>query len=74
MPFPVKKMASDVDNLLPREKKRYQLICQIQAFLNEGCSYREIAKRLGISRKTIAKYRTGNPTERKRQTMRQVVK
>jgi predicted transcriptional regulator len=63
MPFPVKKMASDVDNLLPREKKRYQLICQIQAFLNEGCSYREIAKRLGISRKTIAKYRTGNPTE-----------
>lgn len=50
-----------MDNFLPQEKKRYQVICQIQSFLKEGCSYREIAKRMGVSRKTIAKYREGDP-------------
>lgn len=50
-----------MDNFLPQEKKRYQTICQIQSFLKEGCSYREIAKRMGVSRKTIAKYREGDP-------------
>lgn len=37
------------------------MICQIQEFLNEGCSYREIARRMGIARNTIAKYRNGDP-------------
>ena len=37
------------------------MICQIQEFLSEGCSYREIAKRMGIGRNTIAKYREGDP-------------
>lgn len=32
-------------------------------FLKEGCSYREIAKRMGIGRNTIAKYRKGDPKE-----------
>ena len=32
-------------------------------FLNEGCSYREIARRMGVGRNTIAKYRNGNPME-----------
>ena len=56
-------MASDVDNFSPREVKCYQLICQIQKFLHEGCSYREIARRLGVGRNTIAKYRIGDPME-----------
>ena len=43
--------------------KHYQIICQIQQFLKEGCSAREIGKRMGISRNTVAKYRTGDPKE-----------
>lgn len=38
----VKKMASDVDNYVAFSEKRYQMICQIQNFLKEGCSYREM--------------------------------
>ena len=59
----VKKIASDVDNYATFSEKRYQMICQIQNFLKEGCSYREIAKRMGIGRNTIAKYRKGDPKE-----------
>lgn len=59
----VKKIAADVDNLLNYSEKRYQMICQIQRFLNEGCSYREIARRMGGGRNTIAKYRDGDPME-----------
>ena len=59
----VKKIASDVDNYAAFSEKRYQMICQIQNFLKEGCSYREIAKRMGIGRNTIAKYRKGDPKE-----------
>lgn len=59
----VKKIASDVDKCPGFSEKRYQMICQIQEFLKEGCSYREIAKRMGVGRNTIAKYRQGNPME-----------
>lgn len=59
----VKKIASDVDNYAAFSEKRYQMICQMQNFLKEGCSYREIAKRMGIGRNTIAKYRKGDPKE-----------
>jgi transcriptional regulator with XRE-family HTH domain len=52
-----------VDNLPVLEQKRYQLIIQIQKLLKEGCSYRETARRLGIGRNTIAKYRKGNPLD-----------
>ena len=58
-----KKIASGVDNCRGFSKKLYQTICQIQEFLKEGCSYREIAKRMGVGRNTIAKYRQGNPME-----------
>ena len=57
----VKKIVSDVDNCSGFSEKRYQMICQIQKFLKEGCSYREIAGRMGIGRNTIAKYREGDP-------------
>lgn len=59
----VKKMASDVDNYAAFSEKRYQMICEIQKFLKEGCSYREISKRMGVGRNTIAKYREGDPKE-----------
>lgn len=56
-----KKIESDVDNSSVFSEKRYKMICQIQEFLSEGCSYREIAKRMGVGRNTIAKYREGDP-------------
>ena len=59
----VKKIVSTVDNCPGFSKKRYQMICQIQKYLKEGCSYREIARRMGIGRNTIAKYRKGDPKE-----------
>lgn len=59
----VKKIAADVDNFPNYSEKRYQMICQIQRFLNEGCSYREIARRMRVGRNTIAKYRDGDPME-----------
>ena len=50
-----------MDNSSVFSEKRYKMICQIQEFLSEGCSYREIAKRMGVGRNTIAKYREGDP-------------
>lgn len=52
-----------MDNPPAFSEKRYKMICQIQKFLTEGCSYREIAKRMGVGRNTIAKYREGAPKE-----------
>lgn len=59
----VKKIAHDVDNSLNYSEKRYQTICQIQNLLREGCSYREVARRMGVGRNTIAKYKSGDPKE-----------
>ena len=39
------------------------MICQIQELLSEECSYREISRRMGISRNTVVKYRSGEPKE-----------
>lgn len=52
-----------MDNSSIFSEKRYKMVCQIQKFLSEGCSYREIAKRMGVGRNTIAKYREGDPEE-----------
>ena len=51
----VKKIESNVDNCPGFSERRYQMICQIQKYLKEGCSYREIARRMRIGRNTIAK-------------------
>ena len=59
----VKKIVSTVDNCPGFSEKRYQMICQIQKYLKEGCSYREIVRRMGIGQNTIAKYRKGDPKE-----------
>jgi len=50
-----------VDNPHQFHNKRYQLILQIQKFVKEGCSNREIARRLSISRNTVSKFKEGNP-------------
>ncbi len=52
-----------MDNFTAQERKRYQLIVQIQALLQDGYSYREIARRLSVGRNTIAKYKKGNSAE-----------
>lgn len=57
----VKKMPSVVDNSHIFNSKCYQLILKIQEFHQEGCSDTEIARRLGISRNTVRKYRIGSP-------------
>ncbi|WP_054876739.1 transposase, partial [Oxobacter pfennigii] len=36
-------------------------ILQVQKYSQEGCSNREIARRLGIGRNTVSKYKTGDP-------------
>lgn len=54
-------MLSDVDNFPDFHNKCYQLILQIQKFSKEGCSNREIARRLAIGRNTVSKYKTGDP-------------
>lgn len=54
-------MLSDVDNFPEFHNKRYQLILQVQKFSEDGCSNREIARRLGIGRNTVRKYKTGEP-------------
>lgn len=59
----IKKIAQGVDNSSNYSEKRYKMICQIQQLLEEGCSYSEIARRMGVGRNTIAKYRAGDPKE-----------
>lgn len=54
-------MASEMDNNSNLNNKRYKLILQIQEFIKDECSYREIARRLGISRNTVSKFKEGDP-------------
>lgn len=56
-----KKMLSDVDNFPEFHNKRYQLILQVQKFSKDGCSNHEMARRLGIGRNTVRKYKTDDP-------------
>lgn len=67
----VKKIEPNVDNSQNYYLKRYQMICQIQQFLKEGCSYREIGRRMGVGKNTIAKYRNGDPKELSMHGMKQ---
>lgn len=54
-------MISELDNYHTISNKCYKLILQIQEFIKDGCSYREIARRLGISRNTVSKFKEGDP-------------
>lgn len=57
----VKKTGAIVDNLSPDERQRLQLIRRVQEMLREGFTYSEIAGETGVSTRTIARYRTGDP-------------
>lgn len=57
----VKKTETLVENFSTSEAGRRSKISQIQSMLSEGYSYREIIKRLGVSPKTISRFRTGDP-------------
>lgn len=57
----VKKIFKAVDNLTESEKKRRQLIIQIQEYKREGCSIPEMLRRTGKDRKTVVKYIEGDP-------------
>lgn len=56
----VKKTTENVKGLTNAEKTRFQRILQIQELSQEGYSSCEIARRIGIDRRTVTKYRTGN--------------
>ena len=57
----VKKTATIVENFSISEADRHSKICNIQSMLSEGYSYREIIRRLGVSPKTISKFKMGDP-------------
>ena len=56
-----KKTEPIVDNFTPTEENRLQVIKKVQEMLKLGFSYADIAKETGISTRTVARYRTGNP-------------
>lgn len=50
-----------MDNLTPTEQDRLQVIQKVQEMLESGFSYADTAQETGISTRTVARYRTGNP-------------
>lgn len=65
--FLVKKITNDVDKLSEIEKERLYVITIVQKMLKKGFSYKEIAKETGISTRTVARYRLGDPMSMCRQ-------
>lgn len=59
----VKKMLSDVDNLTENEKKRFELLTNIQNMIAAEYKYEDIASTLGISTRTVCRYKDCNPFE-----------
>ncbi len=57
----VKKTASIVDNFSESERKRRQLITEIQGLHKSGVSIREIVRITGKGRRTVKKYLDGDP-------------
>lgn len=43
------------------EKKKRDWVIQIQTLYQEGCCISEISRRMGITRTTVKKYKTGDP-------------
>ena len=61
----VKKILSNVDNLTENEKKRLELLTNIKKMLDADYNYKDIAATLGISTRTVIRYKDCNPLERK---------
>ena len=59
----VKKMLSNVDNLTENEKKRFELLTSIQKMIAAEYKYENIASALGISTRTVSRYKDCNPLE-----------
>ena len=57
----VKKIESIVDKLTPSEQERLKVIQKVQEMLKAGFTYTDVAKETGISTRSVARYRTGNP-------------
>lgn len=64
MMIQVKKTLSNVDNLTENEKKRLQLLTNIQDMIDADYKYVDIATTLGISQRTVVRYKNCNPLER----------
>lgn len=58
-----KKMQSRVENLTKNEKKRFELLTSIQSMIAAEYKYKDIASTLGISTRTICRYKDCNPLE-----------
>lgn len=59
----VKKMLSNVDNLTENEKKRFELLTSIKKMIAAEYKYEDIASALGISTRTVSRYKDCNPLE-----------
>lgn len=59
----VKKISSDVDNLSENEKKRFELLTRIKKMVEADFKYEDIAATLGISIRTVCRYKDCNPLE-----------
>lgn len=56
-------MLSNVDNLTENEKKRFELLTSIQKMIAAEYKYEDIASTLGISTRTVCRYKDCNPFE-----------
>lgn len=59
----VKKTSPTVDNLTENEKKRLILLTKIQEMVHSNYKYADIASVLGISTRTVIRYKDCNPLE-----------
>lgn len=59
----IKKTPFNVDDLKENERKRFELLTNIQEMIAEGHKYKDIASLLGISIRTINRYKDCNPLE-----------
>lgn len=57
----LKKTEDDVDNLSITERERLQVIRKVQEMLAAGFTYNETANETGLSARTVARYRSGDP-------------
>lgn len=57
----LKKTEDDVDNLTVAERERLQVIMKVQEMLAAGFTYNETANETGLSVRTVARYRSGDP-------------
>lgn len=60
----IKKISSVVDNLSENEKRRLEMLTKIKEMISADYSYAYIAEYLGISERTVIRYKDCVPSER----------